>query len=107
MGSLGSWINSNLGTILAIAGIVAAWWIYRSQQSAARRGVLDGLVAELSLHAWWVAPSYRFDVWPEPPAWWSKEQLAARHGPVPLVNRLSTVATDAGIAQGPALFINP
>jgi hypothetical protein len=110
VGSLGSWINSNLGSILAIAGIVAgivaAWWVYRSQQASSRRGVLDGLVAELTLHAWWVAPSYPLMVWPGPDTWWSREQLARRQT-APLVNRLSTVAIDAGIAQGPALFINP
>lgn len=101
-----AWIGSNTGLLLAILGIVVAWWIYRSQQSAARRGVLDGLTAELSLHASWVGHSYRFEEWPSADTWWSKEELA-KLAPVPLVNRLSTVAIDAAIAQGPSLFINP
>ena len=104
-----SWLGANAGVLLALVAILVAWWIYRSQQSGERRGVLDGVDAELRLHASWVSAPYQFDCWPSSDTWWAKERLSdlSNRQPVPLVNRLSTVAIDAAIAQGPALFINP
>lgn len=103
-------LETNVGSILAIVAIVAAWLIYRAQRSSARRGVLDAVDAELRLHAAWLLAEYDAGVWPAD-AWWSRSNLIdafeAGSQPVMTVNRLSTVAIDNAIAQGPALFINP
>jgi len=99
-----------LGTLLALIAIAVAWWIYRSQQASARQGVLDAVSAELALHRSWVGTGYEPGAWPDPqdPAgWWARQRLREMKEHTPFVNKLSTVAVDAAIAQGPALFINP
>jgi hypothetical protein len=99
-----------LGTFLALIAIVVAWWIYRSQQAGARQGILDAVSAELALHRSWVGDGYQPDEWPDPAdpaAWWAPDRLRKMTQHSPFVNKLSTVAIDSAIAQGPALFINP
>jgi hypothetical protein len=99
-----------LGTFLALIAIAVAWWIYRSQQAAARQGILDAVSAELTLDRSWVGGPYKPGDWPDPadPAgWWARDRLRDMKEHSPFVNKLSTVAVDAAIAQGPALFINP
>jgi hypothetical protein len=100
------WVGDNAATLVAIAAIVAAWLIYRQQQATERQGLVEAVFAELRLHSAWVGSSYELLCWPPKDIWWSREQMATRQ-PVPLVNRLSTVATDAAIDRGPAMFINP
>lgn len=121
---MSSWFEANLGTLLGIVAIVVAWlgtalafvaiavaWlIYRSQQASARQGIVDAVSAELALHKWWVGNAYEPGRWPDPndPAgWWAHERLSEMKQHTPFVNKVSTVAVDAAIAQGPALFINP
>lgn len=98
------------GTLLAAFAIVAAWLTYRWQQVSARAGVLDLVDAETRMFLAWLVAEYPFGV-ERTGAWWSEVQLRQWIGdglaPVPTVNRLSTVAVDAAIAQGPALFITP
>lgn len=104
------WLEANVGTLLAVVAILAAWLIYRIQQDAARSGVLGAIDAELRLHAAWLVAEYDLGGWPVD-AWWTLPNLGAaiesRQQPVLTVNRLSTVAVDSAIAQGPSLFINP
>jgi hypothetical protein len=102
-----AWIA--LGVFATFGALVVAWWIYRSQQRTQRRGLLLALAAELGLHHSWVGTPYQPDCWPAPGVpggWWSREQLVRRNQPG-IVYKLSTVAVDAGIEHGPALFINP
>jgi hypothetical protein len=71
--------------------------------------VLDGLRAELNRHRSWVGVGYEPGNWPDPKdplGWWARERLREMKESTPFVNKLSTVAIDAAIAQGPALFIN-
>jgi len=94
----------------AVASVLLAWWSWRKQQSTQRRGVLAGVLAELRLHEGWVGTPYQMGCWPlpdDPHGWWGRERLMTGRDHVPLVHKLSTVATDTAIQGGPALFINP
>ena len=94
MASVGSWIASNVGTLLAVAGIIVAWIIYRAGPWNERRGVIRGLEAELDMHGTWVGSPYGDNdrgSWPNPDY---------------MVYKLATVATDNAIARGPSLFLN-
>jgi hypothetical protein len=103
---LGDWLGTNVLAIVAFAAIVVAWLIYRRQQSDERQGLLRAIEAELQLHGSWVGNPYQWGCWPPSNVWWSREQLLKRRQPG-LVYKLSTVAVNAGIERGPALFINP
>jgi hypothetical protein len=100
------WAADHVLAILAVVGIAITWWIYHSQQATERRGALAAIRAELDLHHAWVGTPYQPLRWPSADTWWSREQMA-RQPAVGIVNKLSTVAVDAAIDRGPALFINP
>jgi hypothetical protein len=103
-------LGADVGTLLAVAAIVTAWLTYRAQQDSARRGVLDAVDVETRMFAAWLATSYDAGV-VRASDWWSPtnliEAFESRRQPVQTVNRLSTVAVDNAITQGPTLFINP
>jgi hypothetical protein len=102
-------LGTDAGTLLAAGAIIVAWLTYRAQQDTARRGVLDALDVETRMFLAWLGAQY--DVGAERrDAWWSsrnlRQALESGEQPVLTVNRLSTVAIDNAITQGPALFIN-
>ncbi len=84
-----------LGVVIALVGVVIAWWVYRSDRWNTRDAILRSLGAELTLHSAWVGTEYpgtKRGSWTDPSY---------------LVHRLGTVALDEAIVRGPGILFNP
>jgi len=94
------WSAAGPVAIALLVALLATWVVYRLQRREERAGVLSGLIAELELHELWVggtgypAGGWTGRWWGIPPNWST------------VVYKLSTVATDNAIQEGPSLFIN-
>lgn len=91
------WRGFDAPTKLAVSALLFAWLIYRLSQASQRDGVVHGLRKELELHRNWTGAEYPPEEVPEGAGWDS---------PWYGVYRLSTVALDNAIAQGPGLFLS-
>jgi hypothetical protein len=93
----GVWRGLDAATKIGAVALLAAWLIYRAGQAATRDGVIRSLRTELDLHKSWVGRE------------WPKGKVAEDGSwdlPWYSVFRLSTVATDNSITQGPSLFLS-
>jgi hypothetical protein len=91
------WAGLDWPTRIVAIGVVTAWWIYRLGQSSQRAGVIQALRKELGMHSNWFATEHPNEVVPNGQGW---ERLT--YG----IYRLSTVAVDNAITQGPGLFLS-
>ncbi len=91
------WRGLDMPTHIAILAVAAGWLTYRLAQASVRDGVIRALRTELALHRFWTG-----NEWPE-------KQVAkdgSWENPRYSVFKLSTVAIDNAITQGPSLFLS-
>jgi hypothetical protein len=88
------------GVLLTWIGVLIAWLVYRGGKASQRKGVIAALRQELTLHAMWARGPYTKGVTQPEQEWWR------RYSPRGTVFKLTTVATDSAIANGPDLFLN-
>ncbi len=97
------WLDQHAGVVALLGVLVAAgvaWYVYRDNVHSQREGVLDALDRELEMHRGWVGNQY---IRGQTEGWWEKDYSTAIST---VIFKLSTVAVDAAIANGPSLFLN-
>lgn len=86
------WNQLSAGEKIALVGAAIVWVVYRADRWSQRRGLIDGIASELTLHKRWVGDPY-----PPAPGNWHKTHMPYK---------LGTVAIDDAIVRGPSLFLN-
>jgi hypothetical protein len=79
---------------VALLGALIVWVVYRADRWTQRRGLIDGVARELTLHKAWIGTPY-------PPS-----MKGSWTDPSHMPYKLWTVAVDDAIIRGPSLFLN-
>jgi hypothetical protein len=87
------WNQLNAAEKVALLGAVIVWVVYRADRWSQRRGLITGVVSELTLHKRWVGDPYP----PTHQGNWHKTHMPYK---------LGTIAIDDAIVRGPSLFLN-
>lgn len=96
--SVTAWVDRHGGAV-ALVAVLVAWYVYRDNLRSQRKGVLDSLDRELEMHRTWVDNEYPGVA----PRWWEENDTRLL---TTTIFKLSIVAVDAAIANGPSLFLN-
>ena len=103
--SVTEWLDQHGGVVAVVGVVVAAavvWYVYRDNVRSQRNGVLDALDRELEMHRGWVGNEHKY-IPGQNVRWWEQDNSRLIST---VIFKLSTVAVDAAIANGPSLFLN-
>jgi hypothetical protein len=86
------WNLLTAGEKVALFGAAIVWVVYRADRWSQRKGLINGVSSELTLHKPWVGKPY-----PPTKGNWDKTHMPYK---------LATIAIDDAIVRGPSLFLN-
>lgn len=88
------WDQLSSAEKVALLGAIVVWLVYRADRWSQRRGLLVGVVNEVSLHKPWIGNAYPANL------------RGSFKDPTHMVYKVGTVAIDDAIVRGASLLLN-